>query len=393
MQPLQGVRIIEATANAAGPFATGMLADQGAEVIRIETLNGGDPSRHVGGIRGGVTSYTAYMNRNKKSIAIDIKNPAAKQPLLELIKTADVFVQNARPGALERAGFGFEALHAINPKLIYASISGFGMTGPAAHQRVYDAVIQAVSGLAFAAGDNGVPALVKSIVTDKVTGMTAAQAISSALFARERGTIGGHHIEISMLDSSLAFLWPDIFWNDGFVGDEDVTRKPAVADFYRVVQTKDGYVTILVVGDEDFDGACRGLEIPQVRSDPRFQTLVQRFTHYNDMCLEIEKAALNFTTEEIVKRMDEGGVPCAKVNDLDEVFTDPRVTHNESIVEYDHPDGGRLRQARPPAIFDDEPCPIRSPSPRLGEHTDEVLRAGGCDDETIAALRAANAIL
>ncbi|MGR8947877.1 MAG: CaiB/BaiF CoA transferase family protein [Gammaproteobacteria bacterium] len=392
MQPLKGVRIIEATANAAGPFATGMLADQGAEVIRIETLGGGDPSRHVGGIRGGVTSYTAYMNRNKKSIAIDIKNPAAKAPLFDLIKTADVFVQNARPGALERAGFGFDTLHAINPQLIYASISGFGMTGPAVHQRVYDAVIQAVSGLAFAAGDNGVPALVKSIVTDKITGMTAAQAISSALFARENGTIGGHHIEISMLDSSLAFLWPDIFWNHGFVGDDGVTPKPSVADFYRVVQTKDGYVTILVVGDEDFDGACRGLEIPKVRSDPRFQTLEKRFTHYNDMCREIEKAALNFTTNEIVKRMDEGGVPCAKVNDLDDVFSDPRVTHNQSIVEYDHPDGGRLRQARPPAIFDEDPCPIRLPSPRLGEHTEEVLRAAGCDDETISALRAANAI-
>ena len=392
MQPLQGVRIIEATANAAGPFATGMLADQGAEVIRIETLAGGDPSRHVGGVRGGVTSYTAYMNRNKKSIAIDIKNPAAKAPLFELIKSADVFVQNARPGALERAGFGFEALHDINPQLIYASISGFGMTGPAVHQRVYDAVIQAVSGFAYAEGDQGVPALVKSIVTDKVTAMTAAQAISSALFARERGAIGGHHIEISMLDSSLAFLWPDIFWNHGFVGEDGVTPKPSVADFYRVVQTRDGFVTILVVGDEDFDGACRGLEIPHVRSDPRFQTLEKRFTHYNEMVLEIEKAALNFVTDELVKRMDEGGVPCAKVNDLDEVFIDPRVTHRQSIVEYDHPAGGRLRQARPPAIFDGEPCPVRSPSPRLGEHTEEVLRAAGCDDAMIAKLRAASAI-
>lgn len=392
MQPLKGIRIVEATANAAGPFGTGMLADQGAEVIRIEPVGSGDPSRHVGGTRGGVSSYTAYMNRNKKSIAIDIKNPKSRQPLLKLIESADVFVQNARPGALARAGFGFEELHTIYPNLIYVSISGFGMTGPAVHQRVYDPVIQAVSGLATCQGENGRPALVKSIVSDKIAGMTAAQAISAALFARERGQIAGHHIEVSMLDASLAFHWPDLFWNHGFVGQEGVTPKPLVSDFYRLIETKDGFATLLVVGDEEFDGACRGLEIPELRSDPRFQTLTDRFTCYDDMFREFERAAKNFTTEELVKRMDEGGVPCAQVNSLEEAITDPRVTHRQSIVEYEHPDGGRLRQPRAPGIFANEPCPIERPSPALGQHTEEVLKALGLSASELADLREAKAI-
>lgn len=392
MQPLKGIRIIEVTANAAGPFGTGMLADQGAEVIRIEPLGSGDPSRHVGGTRGGISSYNAVMNRNKKSIAMDLKNPAVRGPLLELIKTADVFVQNARPGALDRAGLGFEALHEINPQLIYASISGFGLTGPAVHQRVYDTVIQGVSGLATAQGSHGKPALVKSIVSDKVAGLTAAQAISSALFARERGTIGGHHVEISMLDASLSFLWPDSFWNHGFVGEQGVTKKPLVSDFYRLLETSDGHTTLLVVGDDEFDGACEALEIPQVRANPKFQTLGDRFVHYDEMFTEFEKAAKNFTTEEIVKRMDAGDVPCAKVNTLDDVFDDPRVTHRDSIVEYDHPEGGRMRQARAPAIFDGEACPIELPSPALGEHTEEMLKSIGYDDEAIETMRAQNAI-
>ena len=392
MQPLKGVRIVEATANAAGPFGTGMLADQGAEVIRIEPLIHGDPSRHVGGTRGGISSYNAYMNRNKKSVAIDIKNPVAKEALFELIKTADVFVQNSRPGALERAGLGFDALHAINPQLIYVSISGFGMTGPAVHQRVYDAVIQAVAGLATAQGENGTPAMVKTIISDKVAGLTAAQAISSALFARERGTIGGHHVEVSMLDASLAFMWPDAYWNQGFVGAEGVTPKPMISDFYRVLRAKDGYATLLVVGDEDFAGACRGFDVPHVKANPKFKTLTSRFDHYDEMFSEFEKAAKKMTIADIVRLMDEGGVPCAKVNALEDVFTDPRVTHRDSIVEYDHPEGGRLRQPRAPAIFDEEPCPIRLPSPSLGEHTEEVLRSIGCDDDAIKQMRDANAI-
>lgn len=392
MEPLTGIRIVEVTTNAAGPMATGMLADQGADVIRIETIGVGDPARHVGGSRGGVSGYFAYLNRNKRSMALDLKNPDIRESVNKLIATADVFVQNSRPGALDRYGYGFADLHQVHPDLIYVSISGFGTSGPAVHQRVYDPVIQSVAGLADAQGDSGVPALVKTIISDKVAALTAAQAVSAALFARATGKIAGHHIELSMLDASLSFLWPEVYWNHSFVGDEGFVPKPVIADFYRLLPTKDGYVTMIVVGDDEFESACRGLKITAPLDNPKFKTLADRFAHYAELFVEFEKGSMNLSSAEMVARMDAEGVPCAKVNTLDDVIDDPRVTHRDSIIEYDHPDAGRLRQARAPAIFAGEQCTIRRPAPRLGEHTDEVLRSVGCSDEQLAAFREAQAI-
>lgn len=392
MQPLSGIRIIEVTTNASGPMATGILADQGADVIRLETIGVGDPSRHVGGVRGGVTGYTAYMNRNKRSMAVDLKNPALKAPLRKLIATADVFVQNSRPGALDRAGYGYEALHAEFPDLIYVSISGFGATGPAAHQRVYDPVIQSVAGFAAAQSKDGVPDLVKTVASDKVAALTAAQAISAALLARARGQARGQHVELSMLDASLAFLWTEVYWNHSFVGDEGFTPKPLIASFYRLLPTLDGYVTMIVVGDDEFKGACDGLDLPALFHDPRFPTLSERFARFEELYVEFEVGTRRLTTAEFLQRMDANGVPCAKVNTLDEVLSDPRVTHDRSIIEYEHPQGGRMRQARPPVIFDGERLGVRRPSPRLGEHTEELLASVGCSAAEIAALREMGAI-
>ena len=222
--------------------------------------------------------------------------------------------------------------------------------------------------------------------------MTAAQAVAAALLARARGTIGGHHVELSMLDASLAFLWPDVFWNHGFVGDEGVTKKPLIADFYRLLPTTDGYVTLMVVGDEEFKSACAGLGLTAPLSDPRFRSLSDRFENFADLFVEFEKGTSKLSTAELVARMDRAGVPCAKVNSLDEVVDDPRVNHRSSIVEYDHPQAGRVRQARAAAIFDGEPLAIRSASPTLGQHTDELLASVGCSASDLAALRAAGAI-
>jgi len=392
LEPLRGIRIIEVTTNASGPMATGLLADQGADVIRLETIGSGDPSRHVGGARGGVSAYNAYMNRNKRSMAVDLKNPALQAPLHRLIGSADVFVQNSRPGALDRSGYGYDALHAAFPDLIYVSISGFGATGPAAHQRVYDPVIQSVAGFAAAQAKDGVPELVKTIASDKVAALTAAQAITAALFARARGEARGQHVELSMLDASLAFLWPETYWNHGFVGTEGFTPKPLIASFYRLLPTTDGFVTMIVVGDDEFKGACDGLELPALFHDPRFPTLADRFARYEALFQEFEVGTRRLSTAEVVRRMDANGVPCAKVNTFDEVITDPRVTHDASIIEYEHPRGGRLRQARPAAIFDGERLGVRRPAPALGEHTDELLASVGCSASEIAALRESGAV-
>ncbi len=391
MQPLQGIRVVEVTTNASGPFATGILADQGADVIRLETIGAGDPSRHVGGVRNGVTGYNASMNRNKRSLAVDLKSAQLRPALYALIKTADVFVQNSRPGALDRCGYGFEELHAVNPDLIYVSISGFGAEGPASHQRVYDPVIQVTAGFAAVQGHGGRPELVKTIASDKVAAVTAAQAISSALFARATGRIGGHHVELSMLDASLQFLWPDAFWNHGFVGD-DFQAKPLLAEFYRVVETADGYVTTIVVGDEEFKGACRALGLEALMEEPRFGSIFERFSNYGELLVAFEEKTRGMTAAAVVERMDREGVPCGKVNTLDEVIDDPRVQHAKALVEYDHPRAGRMRQARPAAVFAGQLAPTPTPAPALGEHTDEVLRSVGCSDAEIAALRAAGAI-
>lgn len=392
MQPLRGIRIIEVTTNASGPMATGILADQGADVIRLETIGAGDPARHVGGTRGGIGAYFAQMNRNKRCMSVDLKNPQLREPLLRLIRTADVFVQNSRPGALDRSGFGFEDLHKVHPGLIYVSISGFGATGPAAHQRVYDPVIQSVSGFAAAQGSGGDPQLVRTIASDKVAALTASQAITAALYARDRGLIGGHHVELSMLAASLQFLWPEVFWNHSFVGEEGVTRKPLIAEFYRLLRTRDGFASMIVVGNEEFQGACRALRIPDLMHDPRFQTLGDRFARYSDLFEEFAKGASLMGTEEVVERLQAEGVPSARVNSLDEVLTDECCTHDDGIIEYEHPLAGRMRQARPAAVFNGEFNTVRRPAPTLGEHTDELLREVNCSAEEIAALRAAGAV-
>jgi crotonobetainyl-CoA:carnitine CoA-transferase CaiB-like acyl-CoA transferase len=391
MEPMRGIRIIDATAHASGPMATMMLADQGADVIRWETLSG-DASRHVGGVRGGLTAYTSYLNRNKRSMAVDLKNETLRPHLYALMKTTDVFVQNSRPGALERCGFGFEDLHRINPRLIYVSISGFGATGPGAAQRVYDPVVQCVSGFATAQTTAGVPSLVKTVVCDKVTAVTDAQAIAAALFARERGAIGGHHVELSMLDANLSFLWPEIFWNHGFVGDEGVEPKPLITDLYRLLRTADGYATMIIIGDAEFNGACRACGLESLLNDPRFKTITDRFTHYSAMFAEFEEVALTLDSDSLLARLDKEDVPCSKVNTLDDVLIDPRTTHRQSVIEYDHPQGGRLRQARAPAIFNGQPCEVRLPSPKLGEHTSEILQSLGVTTEAVAELRRVGAI-
>jgi len=392
MEPLQGIRIIDVTSNASGPMATGMLADQGADVIRFETVGSGDPSRQVGGTRGGVYAYNAYMNRNKRSMAVDLKQPALRPWLYKLVESADVFVQNSRPGALDRCGFGVADLLQRNPNLIYVSISGFGATGPGAKQRVYDPVIQCVSGFATAQGTGGQPELMKTIASDKVAALTAAQAISSALFARACGRVAGHHVEVSMLDASLAFLWPEVFWNHGFVGDEGVTEKPPIASFYRLLRTADGAITMIIVGDGEFAGACRALGTEAMLDDPRFKTLSDRFLNYSEMLAALEAVSVSFSADTLVERLLAEDVPCAKVNSFDQVLTDPRVTHRQSIIEYDDPRGGRVRQARAPAIFAGDPCTVRRPAPALGEHTAELLRSVGASADEIATLQHVGAI-
>lgn len=389
--PLEGVRIVDLSAIISGPMATQILADQGADVIKVEGPGPGDLVRYLGPQRNGTNAMFTAVNRNKRAIVLNLKSPEGKAILLDLVRKADVFVENFRPGAIERLGLGHDALRAINPGLVYVSMSGFGDTGPYAPRRVYDPVIQAVSGFCDTqkSGTTGEPQLLQSIVCDKVSAITAAQSITAALYAKARGR-GSCLIELNMLDSALAFLWPDAFYNHAFEGD--FQRSPDFASFYSIRPTRDGFITMIAISNEEFRASCRAIGRPDLADDPRLQTPLDRMQNATMMIGEISEAVSRFATEEIAARLEAEDVPHAVVLKREEVLTNPQVLANGSIGTLDDPRAGRMRMAHAAGRFDGKPMPFRRPAPALGEHTNEILAELGRSTTDIDALRKAGAV-
>jgi crotonobetainyl-CoA:carnitine CoA-transferase CaiB-like acyl-CoA transferase len=367
-----------------------MLADQGADVIKLESPGGGDLTRQRGN-SARVSAGFVMINRNKRSIAIDLKQPAGVELAQRLVRTADLFVENFRPGAADRIGLGEPALRALKPDLIYVSINGFGESGPYSHRRAYDPVIQAASGAAAIQGDRvtGRPHMVRIIISDKVTALTAAQAMTAALFSRER-TGKGQHIKLAMLDAVVSFLWPEEMDNYAL---PDSTRfvKPNVLDL--VYETEDGYITAAVVSTGEWRALCHTLGHPEWIEDPRFLTPGDRVVNADERFKLIGDVLAHGKSEEWIAKLEAAQVPCAIVNSREDVLTDPQVKFNELLVEYQHPAAGRVRQTRPAARFEGTPQEIRRPAPMLGEHTEEVLSDLGVAAAEIAALREARVIL
>jgi len=389
--PLAGYRIIDVTQMLSGPMATMMLADQGADVIKVEPPSTGDLTRALGGGSRGMAPTFATINRNKRSVALNLKDRRGIELLERLVAGADLFVQNFRPGVADRMGIGEAALRRIKPNLVYVSISGFGESGPYVHKRVYDPVIQALSGLASIQGDpvTGRPRMIRLIVPDKVTALTAAQAMTAALLARER-TGEGQHVRLAMLDAVIAFLWPEGMARHTFIGSAPVVVRPDARDL--VFETADGYLTVGAVSDAEWAGLTHALGHPEWLDDPRFQTPAGRVKHA-DARLELTAEVLKTrTSAEWLARLEAEDVPCAPVLSREEVIADAQVAANELIVESDHPQAGRMRQPRPAARFERTPAEIRSPAPLLGEHTDAVLTELGISPEQLAALRAAGVV-
>ncbi len=388
--PLDGVRIVDLTTMISGPFATMMLGDQGADVIKVESPDTGDLLRYFGTTRGGLAAFFTTSNRNKRSVVLNLKEPRGIEIVCRLVEGADVFVQNFRPGAAERMGIGEAVLREVRPDLVYVSISGFGETGPYSHQRVYDPVIQALSGLASTQGDpdTGRPAMVRTILPDKLTSVTAAQAISAALFARER-TGDGQHVRLAMLDSVVAWLWPDGMMNHTYLGD-DVTVTPPVSTLNLVFETVDGFVTAGALSDAEWQGMCRALEREDLLTDSRFSSVAERSKNFVALIDAADGAMKKKTSAEMLARLDAEDVPNATILTRDEMLTSPQVEANELVVEYTHPHAGPMREPRPAAKFDVTPSSIRRPAPSLGEHTDEVLKEIGVED--IETLRSAGVI-
>jgi crotonobetainyl-CoA:carnitine CoA-transferase CaiB-like acyl-CoA transferase len=388
--PLAGIRVLDLTSVVSGPLATMFLADQGAEVIKIEPL-GGDitrRSRQSISASGEFSALFVSSNRGKRSLALDLKRPEATEIMRKLIASSDVLVQNFRPGTMERLGFGEPALRDLNPRLIYVSISGVGESGPYARKRVYDPIIQGLSGFADLQADPKTrrPQMIRTIVADKTTAIFAAQAVTAALFARER-TGEGQHIRLAMLDTMIAYLWPEAMTQYTVIGREATTADPTARPDL-IFETADGYITVGTISDSEWQGFCAASGRPALAEDPRFNTPGGRAVNATERILLMAEIIKERPTAEWLQRLDANDVPSAPVLRRNEVITNEQVLARELIAEFDHPDIGRVRQPKPAARFDRTPAAIRGPAPRIGEHSAIILAELGLETAEIERLAA-----
>ena len=392
--PLAGVRVLDLTSVVSGPLATMFLADQGAEVIKIEPL-GGDitrRSRQSVSASGEFSALFVSTNRGKRSLSLDLKRPEAGTIMRKLIARADVLVQNFRPGTMERLGLGEPTLRAENPSLIYVSISGVGESGPYAGKRVYDPIIQGLSGFADLQADPATrrPRMIRTIVADKTTAIFAAQAVTAALFARER-TGEGQHIRLAMLDTMIAYLWPEAMTQYTVVGREATTPDPTARP-ELIFETADGYITVGTISDSEWRGFCAASDRSDLAEDPRFNTPGGRAVNATERIQLMAEIVKERPTAEWLQRLDANDVPSAPVLRRNEVIVNEQVLARELIAEFDHPDIGRVRQPKPAARFDRTPAAIRGPAPRIGEHSSVILAELGLEAVEIERLAAENIV-
>ncbi len=392
MSALEGIKVLDLTSMVSGPVAAMMLADQGAEVIKVEPTTG-EQMRHIGPTVNKVTAAFFSCNRGKRSIAVDLKSEDGKKILFDLVKSADVLLQNFRPGAMDRMGFGEPVMRELNKQLIYVSINGFGEEGPYAHKRVYDPVIQALSCATDIQADRatGRPQMFRVIIADKVTAITAAQAISTALYAREK-TGEGQHIRLSMLDAMLSLFWPEGMAGLTYADQEfDVRKYQGAMDL--IYETQDRFITAGAVSDKEWQGMCRALNREDLIEHPNFKTAQGRFTHNSERKEITAEEIKKWSSEEILARFDQEGVPCAPIIDRSELLAHEQVVSNGSVDRLHFDDFGEVRQARHPARFDKTPARVSRPAPRLGEHGREILEALGYANEAIESLISAGTVL
>ena len=388
--PLHGVRIVEMCVAVTGPLSVGLLVDQGAEAIKVEEPGYGDQGRYVGVAAGGISALFQMCNRGKRSMAVDCTRPEGREIVLKLTATADVFVQNMRPGVVERLGLGYDDISTRNPGIVYTSISGFGPDGPYAHRRVYDSVIQAQSGLV--GNQTGIndesPRFLRQAAADKITAYTASQAITAALFARERGA-SGQHIQLSMLDASVAFLFADSAAHEVALDNDQRHLAQSFSAHQRAIALADGHAVVAAVTDAEFHGMAKAFGVDS--SDPRLVTMSDRQRHKEQTSTvfrAVHAAAADMPLAEATEALDRHEVPFGVVLGVEDIATDAQTVHNQLFDEHDHPAMGRVRQPRPAPRFSTTPAELREPSsPTHGQHTDEVLAELGWEDR-IDQLRA-----
>ncbi len=361
--PLAGIKVADFGQIVSGPMAALWLADQGAEVIKIEAPEG-DPMRYLGPGREEMSAIYIAVNRGKRCEVLDLQHADSRPRLCEILAWADVLIQNFRPGVADRLGLGWDAARAINRRLIYCAISGYGDDGPYAGLRVYDPIVQATTGLAAVQGvASGQPTLMGTLVADKTTALTAAQAITAALYHRER-TGEGQYVEVAMLDATLAWAWPDAMWSDSFT-DGHGANFPAYAALNRPLPAKDGAVVIGAMQHKEGDALMRALGLDALVSDPRYATPAQRRANMREWMAVIAARIAELDVATLRAAFIREGAVGAVVNDTRTLAADPQIVHRDLVAEVEQPGIGTLRAPRHPARFSVTPAHPPRPAPRL----------------------------
>lgn len=386
--PLKDLVVLDLSRILSGPFATMTLADLGADVIKIEQPGEGDDTRQWGPpFQGDQAAYFLSVNRNKRSLAVDLKSPDGLEAVRRLARTADVVVENFRPGTAERLGLGYEELSAANPGLVYASISGYGQTGPDAQRAGYDAIAQARSGIMSVTGEpDGPPVRVGISSSDLIAGTWAVIGILAALHEREK-TGRGQWVDISLLDGSVSWLTyvASGYFASGKVPERYGSAHPTIAP-YQAFQTSDGFVMVAVGNDALWRRFAAALGRPELTEDARFATNPQRVAHREELVALLEDILLGATTGEWVSRLDDAGVPVGPIQTVEEALQDPQILARGMVAELEHPQAGPLKMVGCPIRLTRTPASVRTPPPLLGQHTDELLAASGYSRSDIARM-------
>jgi crotonobetainyl-CoA:carnitine CoA-transferase CaiB-like acyl-CoA transferase len=372
--PLAGVRVIDFTRILAGPFGSMFLGDMGAEVIKVEEPAKGDDTRGWPPFVGGEATYFLAVNRSKKSLTLNMKAPEGQAILRRLIAKADVVLENFRPGTMDRLGFGYDAMRAVNPRLVYCAISGFGESGPEASRPGYDLIVQGESGVMDLTGfPDGPPVKVGNSIADLVAGMAAAQGITLALLARER-TGRGQKVEIGMLDVMAALLTyqAGLYWNGGGQPKRRGNQHPSIVP-YEVFQARDGYLTLGVANNSLWEKTCRALERPELGRDPRFDTEANRVANRDRLIPALNEIFGTRPADEWLARLEAAGVPAGKIKTVAEVCESPHLRARGMIVRLPHPKAGTITVMGVPVRLGETPGAATTAPPLLGQHTDEIL--------------------
>jgi crotonobetainyl-CoA:carnitine CoA-transferase CaiB-like acyl-CoA transferase len=395
-QALEGVRVLDLTRVLVGPYCTMMLGDLGADVIKVEEPGVGDETRTWGPpFVEGESAYYLSVNRNKRSLTVNLRHAEGKRIVRDLAARADVFVENFRPGVVKRLGLDYEALRAINPRLVYASLSAFGQTGPHSQRPGYDLVVLAMSGMMSITGEpDGNPVKFGVAISDLTAGMFAAFSIASALFARQ--TLGtGQYLDIGLLDGQIALLTSvaGAYFATGEVARRWGSAHPQIAP-YQAFPTADGtYIIVAVTKEKFWEALCDVIARPELKADPRFKDNPARVRHRTALVATLESAFRTRPGQVWLKALDEAGIPSGPVNTVDRALTDPHVLERGLVVETAHPLAGAIRTTGFPVKLAETPWSVRRHPPLLGEHTDAILRDElGYPAERIAALRSAGAV-